>query len=179
MVLEKHETDVKFPPVFPAGRAAGHERPRHAVPQLGHGHAGGASDRKAERGTHARHRIQEAATDPELGLGTTAQDVPFHCSTRAPNPVPRFCPPTAIQKEDDVQETSYNWLEPDPDGAFVLDHCVAPTVGGLLRAPGEGGCEDPTAPPVNATVQPPWPSGNVPEPHAWPLECPQLGRRGA
>ena len=36
-----------------------------------------------------------------------------------------------MQKDDVVQETSFNWFEPDPDGAFALDQFVAPTVGGL------------------------------------------------
>ena len=65
-------------------------------------------------------------------LGTTAHVVPFHCSIRDPPPAPEFSPPTAMQKVDDVHDTSFNWLKPDPAAALAFVQFVAATVGGLV-----------------------------------------------
>ena len=65
-------------------------------------------------------------------LGTTVHDVPFHCSMRVPPPAPEFSAPTATQKVDDVQDTSFSELKPDPAAALAFVQFVAATVGGLV-----------------------------------------------
>src|SRR3984957_11783112 len=88
-----------------------------------------------------------------LALGTTTHDVPFHCCTRVPPPAPSFCSPTATQKVDATQETSFNWFDPEPDGAFAFDQFVALTVGGL-GIPAARASGDPRDPTVRATSSP-------------------------
>jgi hypothetical protein len=59
-------------------------------------------------------------TVPEgLGLGTTVQALPFHCSTRVPSPTT----PTAIQKLDEVQLTAVSPAAPLVAGLDITAHC--------------------------------------------------------
>ena len=67
-------------------------------------------------------------------LGTTVQVVPFHCSMRVPPPAPEFSVPTATQKVEVVQETSFSVLKPDPAARVE----VRPVRGGHRRRAGDG-----------------------------------------
>ena len=88
-------------------------------------------------------------------LGTTVHDVPFHCSISVPPPVPEFSSPTAMQKVDDVQDTSFSALKPDPAAALAFVQFVAATVGGLVMVavPARAG-EAPSGPARSAISAP-------------------------
>src|SRR5579871_5625734 len=77
---------------------------------------------------------ESSAAKGTLTPVTTAQDVPFHCSTRTPPPLSSFCLPTAMQSVAVVQDTAFSWFVVVPGAAWVFVHCVA-----LTSARGPGG----------------------------------------
>ena len=134
VVEDTHETEERIVLVLPDG-AAGVTND-HAFPFQVSATAGPVPVCPTARQKVVPTQETEFRMSPVVAgastLGTTAHDVPFHCSIRLPPPAPEFCPPTATQKVDDVQDTSFSGLKPDPAAALAFVQFVAATVGGLV-----------------------------------------------
>jgi hypothetical protein len=143
VVAETQETDERGADVLPAGAAAGTND--HAVPFHVSATDGPVLDPPTARQkavpTHDTEFSALSVVAGAFTLGTTVHFVPFHCSMRVPPPVPTFSEPTATQKVEVVQDTSFSTFEPDPAAALPFVQFVAATVGGLvmvLAPAGEG-----------------------------------------
>jgi hypothetical protein len=134
VVEDTHETEERVVAVLPDG-AAGVTND-HAFPFQASATGGPVPVDPTARQKVVPTQETELRVSPVVAgastLGTTAHDVPFHCSIRLPPPAPEFCPPTATQKVDVVHDTSFNWLKPDPAAALAFVQFVAATVGGLV-----------------------------------------------
>jgi hypothetical protein len=157
VVEDTHETEERVVAVLPDG-AAGVTNV-HAFPFQVSATAGPVPVDPTARQKLVPTQETELRMSPVVAgastLGTTAHDVPFHCSIRLPPPVPEFCPPTATQKVDDVQDTSFSVLKPDPAAALAFVQFAAATVGGLVMGavPARAG-EAPSGPARSAISAP-------------------------
>jgi hypothetical protein len=137
VVADTHETDERMVLVLPDGAAA--VAKDHDVPFQVSATAGPVpvcpTARQKVVPTHDTEFRMSPVVAGASTLGTTFQVVPFHCSMRVPPPAPVFSVPTATQKVEVVQETSFSVLKPDPAAALKFVQFVADTVGGLVMVP--------------------------------------------